>query len=145
KLADLVEKQRSARSILESADPAFGRAGERAGLVPEQLRLEQVRGDRTAVDDDKLRASARARIVQRLGDALLAGAGLALDQHRRIGRGHALELREQLAHLRARADQRSERLAIGADELRLPIVNVDAQLAVAEQEDRTAADRAVDY
>ena len=71
------------------------RAGERALLVTEQLALEQVGGDRAAVDDhERLLARALASWIasRRLP---LAGAGLALEQHGRVAGRRALEQRER--------------------------------------------------
>ena len=81
-IADLVDEQRAAVGLLE--EPLFGgdRAGERAALVPEERRFEQVRRDRGAIEDDEGTAGARAPLVQRLGEQLLAGAGLAFDDER---------------------------------------------------------------
>jgi len=111
--------------------------------VAEQLGLEQVGRDRAAIHDDERAACPGARVVDRFGDAFLAGAGLALDQHRRVGRRDSLELREQLAHLRADPDERPERVAVGPDDLGLTVVEVDPELPVAEHERRAAAERTV--
>ena len=51
---------------------------------------------------------ARRRVVDRARHQLLAGAGLALDQHRRVGRRDARHPGEQLAHRRAGAEQAAE-------------------------------------
>jgi hypothetical protein len=61
-------------------------AGERALLVTEQLALDQVVGQRAAVDRDEVAAAPRQR-VGGAGQHLLAGAAVALDQdrHRRAG------------------------------------------------------------
>ena len=56
---DLVEEQRAARGLLDAADLGRDRAGERALLVAEQLGLEELLGQRRAVDRDE-RLSARA-------------------------------------------------------------------------------------
>ena len=48
-LADFVEEQRAAVRLLEPALAARGRAGEGALLVPEQLRVDQLRRNRAAV------------------------------------------------------------------------------------------------
>ena len=61
---------------------ARGRAGERALLVAEQLALDQRAGERAAVDDDERPVLAPAVRVERAREHVLAGAGLALDQHR---------------------------------------------------------------
>ena len=52
-LADLVEEHRAAVGALEHAGAPLGGAGERALLVPEQLRLDQRRRHRRAVDHDE--------------------------------------------------------------------------------------------
>ena len=48
--ADLVEEQRAAVGPLEPAPPGLDRAGERAPLMTEQLRVDQLRRNRAAVD-----------------------------------------------------------------------------------------------
>ena len=73
-LADLVEEQRAAVGELEDAACGVVGAGERALLVAEQLALEQRLGDRRAVDRDERERRARAELVDRLRDQLLAGA-----------------------------------------------------------------------
>ena len=60
------------------------RAGERAAHVAEQLRLEQRFRDRRAVHLDERHLALRAVVVDRARDQLLAGAGLAGDEHRAL-------------------------------------------------------------
>ena len=81
-LRDLVEEQRAAVGQLERALPPRDRAGERALLVAEQLRLEQRVGNRRAVERHERLRRARAELVDGLRDQFLAGARLAADQHR---------------------------------------------------------------
>ena len=59
-VADFVEEDRAAVGHLELADLLLGRAGERAALVAEELRLDQLFGNRRAVDlhEPLLRAQA---------------------------------------------------------------------------------------
>ena len=90
-LADLVEEQRAAVGHLEAAGLLFGRAGERALLVAEQLALDQRLGERGAVDGDARTLRAARRAVDRARDHLLAGAGLAAEQDRRVARADALD------------------------------------------------------
>ena len=52
-LADLVEEHRAVVGELELARLVLDGAGERAALEPEQLRFEQLRGQRRAVDLDE--------------------------------------------------------------------------------------------
>ena len=77
-------------------------AGERALLVAEQLGLEQVLGDRRAVDRDERPVGARAERVQRAREQLLAGAALAFEQHRRVGRRRAVQRQRHLLQRRHR-------------------------------------------
>ena len=58
----------------------LSRAGERALLVAEELALEQRGRERRAVDAHERPLAAR-QLVQRLGQHLLADAGLAEDEH----------------------------------------------------------------
>ena len=73
-------------------------AGERALLVAEQLALEQVLGQRGAVLADEELVAPRALIVHGRGDELLAGAGLALDEHGGARVDDLVELAEDLLH-----------------------------------------------
>src|SRR5207253_5438298 len=98
-LAELVEKNGAAVRRFERALPRRGRAGERALLVPEQLRLDERPRDRAAVDDDERLVLALGQGMDRLRDQIFSGAGLAFDEHRRLGRRDALDEPEDLAHL----------------------------------------------
>ena len=79
-------------------EPRRDRAGERAALVAEELRLDERLGDRAAVDDEERLVAPVARLVDRARDALLAGAALARDEHRGPGAGDALRQLEDAAH-----------------------------------------------
>ena len=72
-VADFVEEDRAAVGLLELADLLLGRAGERALLVAEQLRLDQLLGNRGAVHLHEPLAAAQAVAVDRARDELLAG------------------------------------------------------------------------
>ena len=104
-LADFVEKQRAQVGLLEEADVVAVGAGERAGLVAEELALHEVGRDRGAVDRDHRPIGPRAGAVDRPGDQLLAGAAFAAHQHAARRPGDAIDLRLQVAHRRALADQ----------------------------------------
>ena len=79
--------------------------GERAAHVAEELALEEVRRDRAAVDADEGLLRARARVVDGVGDHLLARPALARDEHGDVGVLHPIDERVELAHRRARADE----------------------------------------
>src|SRR6185312_3729499 len=107
-LAELVEEDGAPVRRFEGDLPRGGRAGERALLVAEQLRLDERARDRAAVDDDERLVLAARQIVDRARDEIFSGAGFALDQHRRFGRADALEEPEDLAHAQRAADHLAE-------------------------------------
>ena len=77
---------RAALGDLQLAGAAFAvGAGKRAGRGAEELGFEQVMGNGRAVDADKCFVRPRRGAVDRLGQQLLAGAGFAEQQHRRLG------------------------------------------------------------
>jgi hypothetical protein len=90
-LAHLVEEDGAAVRLLEAALPAGDGAGERALLVAEQLALQQRLGERRAVEAHERGLRPGARVVDHLGDELLAGAGLAHDEDARLRRRDLLD------------------------------------------------------
>ncbi len=116
-LADFVEKHRAAVGRLEQSPLLAIRAGEGAALVPEQLALEQVLGQRRAGDVHERLRRAVAAEVNDLGGEILAGAALPCQEH---GRGRAggdlLQQRADVHDRVARADDAVEavRLRLGA-------------------------------
>ena len=60
--------------------------GERPFAMAEQLALDQVLGQCPAVDRHEGHLGPQALVVDRAGDQFLARAGLAEDQHGRVGR-----------------------------------------------------------
>ena len=88
-------------AMLEPADLPPFRAGEGPFLVAEQLALQQRVVQDGAVERDERARPPRVGGVDRLRDQLLAGPGLALDQHRRTDRPDLLDQVEHLADLRA--------------------------------------------
>ena len=110
-VADLVEEQRAAVGRLEEAFAIVHRAGERALAIAEELGLEQLLGDRAAVDRDERLRRAHADLVDRARDQFLAGAGLAGHQHRRHAARDLLDQRAHLLHRRRKAGHARQRLA----------------------------------
>ena len=107
--ADFVQEQRAAVGDLEQADPVIVGAGEGAFAVAEQLALDQVFGQRAAIDGDERHVASRALVVHGAGHQFLAGAGFAADQHGGVRGG---DFRDQLAdalHRQAVADQAGRR------------------------------------
>ena len=95
-VGDLVQEQRAAiRGLEEAVAVGFG-AGERTFAVAEEFALHQVFRDRAAIHRDERLFAARAVQVDRAGRELLAAAGLAVDEHRRLALREAFD---QSAHL----------------------------------------------
>ena len=94
-LADLVEKHRPFVRELELARLLLHRAGEGAALEAEELRFEELRRQRRAVDLHEGAMTARRGRVDRARDQLLARAALTTDQHRDVGIG---DTRDQIVH-----------------------------------------------
>jgi len=84
--------------LLEAADVTGGGAGERAFLVAEQLRLDQLRWHRRAVQRDERSPTPRAAIVQSARDQFLAGTRFAQNTNARLARGDAVHLRHDAPH-----------------------------------------------
>src|SRR2546421_7157454 len=74
--------------------------------VPEKLLLELLARRGAAIDRHERTVGARARVVQRECDALLARAALAPDQPMRVRGARLAHKLEDLAHARALADER---------------------------------------
>ena len=104
-LADFVEKNRAAVSHFEQADAMVVGAGERAFAMAEQLAFDQRLGQCAAVDRDERLLAAEALLMHGAGDQLLAGAGFAQDQHRRVRRRDLVDQPLDLLHSAAVADQ----------------------------------------
>ena len=91
---ELIEDERAAVGLLETADVRAGRAREGAGLMTEQLRLEQRLGQRSAVDLDQRLLPPRRKVVQSRRDQLFAGAALADHEHGLDELGRARDMLE---------------------------------------------------
>ena len=107
-LADLVEEDGALVGDLEETGLALAVGpGEGAALVAEQLALGKVLGDRAAVDADEVLPGAGGALVDVRRDALLADAGLALDEDDGVELGGAADDAQEV-----------ERRGILGDELR---------------------------
>ncbi len=95
-LADLVEEEHATARLLDTPRLGGHRAGERAALVAEQLRLEQRIGQRRAVDRDERPAAPARGVMNEPCDDFLAGPRLAGQQHGRLGAGDPRRLREDV-------------------------------------------------
>ena len=99
-LADFIEHERAGVRFFEHAGPLGHGPGKGAARVPEQLGLDQIVGERRAVQRAERPAAARTPPMERPGDELLAAAALSLDQDGEGRRGCALD---RLTHLHHRA------------------------------------------
>ena len=97
-VADFIEEERAAVRLLELAGPVLHRARERALHVAEQLALDQLAGNRRAIDLDKRARRATRLPVQRPRHEFLARAVLARDEDARVGGRHAVNGLDQRAH-----------------------------------------------
>src|SRR5205085_8868500 len=80
-VADLVEEDRAAVALLELADLLLRCAGERSLLVAEELRLDQLLGNRRAVHLHEALAAAQAVAMNGPRDQLFADAAFTGDQY----------------------------------------------------------------
>ena len=97
-LADLVEEQRAAVRGRQAARARPVGAGEGAAHVPEQLGLGERLGDGRQLTATNGPVAARAGAVNEPGDDLLAGAGLAADEHAGVGVGDLVDALEHQPH-----------------------------------------------
>jgi hypothetical protein len=141
KLADLVQEHRALAGGLEGALAGGHGAGEGATLVAEQLALDQVVADRAAVNDHEGRAGPPALLVNAAGQDVFAGAGLALEQHRRVGGGDVLEHAEQRAHRQAGAQRFAELALLAGQNVRAVGFGSQDQIHVADGEGGAGFDR----
>ena len=131
-LADLVEEDRAPVRALEGADASAHRAREGALLVSEELALEEVRGQRGAVDDDEGALRAVALAVDGRGRSLLARAGFPFDQHGDVALGAAREGVEHAAHRDRAAHHAAEALGVHERELPSLLGELEAEPHLAE-------------
>src|SRR6185295_15002032 len=107
-LADLVEEERAAMGRRQPAGAVALGVGEGPGDVAEELGLEQRPGQGGAVYGDERSAAPRAVDVQRPGDQLLAGAGLAEHEDGSVRARHLGHDLEDLDHSRIAGDNARE-------------------------------------
>jgi hypothetical protein len=99
--AHLVEEHRTTVGGLDQPLLLAHGAGEGAALMAEQFRLPQLGWDGGAVDVDERVRGALRQLVDRARHQALAGAGLAVDQHRA-----GLARRDPFDHVAQRHDPR---------------------------------------
>src|SRR6185312_11058607 len=111
--------------------------GERALDVAEQLRLDEVRRHRRAVEHHERPLGPRGGLVDGARDHVLAAAGLAADEHRQVRRGDALEHAEHFAHAHRAPDDVAERVVrADRDLLGAPVVGEELDARLADRDGR---------
>ena len=103
-LGDLVEEERAPLRVEEQPLPRGGGAREGALHVAEQLALDDVRGDRPAIDRHERPVGEGGLLVERARRDLLGGARFTRDQHGAPGRRGARHHVAHARHLRRGAD-----------------------------------------
>jgi hypothetical protein len=102
--ANLVEEQHAPVGLLDPSGLGHDRAGERAALVAEQLRLEQLVGERRAVDGNERAQAAARRVVNESRHDFLPGTRFAREQHRGLGLRDARGVRQHVLPLAGLTD-----------------------------------------
>ncbi len=100
-------------SFFDQASAIAHRTAECAAYVPEQLALDHVGRDRSAIDGHEWATLASRMLVHLTRDQLLARACLALDEQRGVAGRDALQDRVQAPHFDAAAQDQPEMLILG--------------------------------
>jgi hypothetical protein len=103
-LSDLVQEEGTPRGALETPSAPADGAGEGAPFVPEELSLEQRRGEGGTVHMDEDPLAPREAVKQPRAHAL-PDPGLPGDQHRRVQGCQAPQLGPDLPHCPGLAGQ----------------------------------------
>ena len=136
-LADLVEEEGPSGGLLEEAAPIARGVGEGPLLVPEELALEQVLGDRAAVQRDEGERLPVGVRVERARDQFLAHAALAADEDGGLELGDLRDRPEDVAHGGALGEDRLELMLAANLLLQGPVLAAQrlALLGLAEGQD----------
>jgi hypothetical protein len=101
-----IKVDRPSSSGLETSGACDGRVREGAALVPEQLGLDECRGQARAIDHEKRLFPARAGQVHQAGEGVFPDAGLADEEDIRLRERVAAGFVENGAHRLAARDDR---------------------------------------
>ena len=103
-VADFIEKERTAVGFLKFADFVFCRTGKAALDVAEELRFDQLLGNRGAINFHERAFAAKARGMQGARNKFLARAAFTIDKDAAVGRRGDGDLLAQRLHGNAIAD-----------------------------------------
>src|SRR5690606_25614576 len=138
----LVEEEGAAVGLLEAPGLGLLRVGEGSHGVTKEGRARQRGGEGAAIEGDKGLARAGRAPMERPGDELLAGAGLAVDEDPELvaaAGGEALNLGEELPHDLAAASHALE----AVDRRELDVMRLrghELEGGLADAEDRVRLD-----
>ena len=104
-IADLIEEESAAFGLLEFSEVASGSTGERAFFVAKEFGLDQFGGNCRAIESDEGVFVARRFFVNGASDQFFSGAGFTEDADASFACGDAVDLREELLHGGAGADE----------------------------------------
>ncbi len=102
--ADLVQEQGSAVCAFDHSPALHVRACKRALFMAEQFALQQIFGNRIAIDGHKRSLLTRTAPMDGGRRHFLAGAAFPQQEHRRVGRGHFADECKGRLHLRTGAE-----------------------------------------
>ncbi len=108
-ISDLIEKDRATFGNREASRFVALRIGECAGLVTEELGLEEGIGECTAIDRHKGFPLAWRELMKSPGEKLLTGTAGAVDHHGAVARRHRRHHAVQIPHDTAATDDIAER------------------------------------
>ena len=108
-VANFIQKNRPLMRLLKPADPLRGGSRKRPALMAEQFALQQILGNRRAIDGDERFLRPVAMLVNRPRNQFLARPGFAANQHVHRLRRHSSDFLVNFLHRRAPANDRIAR------------------------------------
>src|SRR5213079_1080257 len=133
-LANLVEEERAAVGDLEESLLVGDRAGEGTLAMAEELAAQQRLGELTAVLRYEEPLPARALVVDRPGQQILAGASGSLEENRHRRVGNPLREGQHVPHRRPPPDQALEATTPRVAALQVAILARQALVLARERE-----------
>ncbi len=119
--------------MLDPPHPLLLRAGKGAGLVTEKLALDDLFGQRAAVQRHEIALRTTAPTMQQARNNLLAATGFAGDKHIDIGIGDLAQHMAQALHHRGLPNQRQARVGLLRASRRLRFSITSARFSAARR------------
>src|ERR1700722_13475696 len=113
-ISNFIEEQRPAIGKRKAAHVRSDRAGESSPFMSEKPAFEKPGRHSRTVHLDEISVAARTEFMNRARYDFLAGAGLAREQHGRVGGRHGLHLGEDFAQAPAAPHDRLQESVFGA-------------------------------